>query len=542
MDLKIIVGIHIQHTRLMNSLFQHCTIDYLHKPYPSNDFLTIDNDETYGFCALHITAPDQSTTPILFHFMIDVSGSMTDIVNNGRTKMQLLIHTLTNMVHYFAENTQNVYIQVKGFDDCIHPYIDTIHVTKENVDVIIRKLAKIRPMQMTNIGLALETMRDDLKTSAISNRVGIFLTDGDATVGELSPSKLVEHIPLDIPFHFIALGTEHNPYMMYRLGHCSKYTNNWFIAEIEQTGNVYGEILYNELHRVATDAKLEIHNGRLYDYHAQEFVTTLHIGSLYADTEKHYHVITTNPDECFIMLNGNRYDSDEHIDIKITDVPPLLSMDQIESGIPRFQHLQRHFHIIQYFRLVTQIILGKARHMLLLDDHFEEKILLRGNSRLLCPMDQYTPFRETVQNFYSELSDHMESYDLSEDEYMKGLCDDISILLQTLGTDKQLKYSALREDIQGQERTCNTVTIIHETYTPCHFAPPVLSRSTTTPHRSPGRVELMNTMSQDAFDTDESQNDLSIHADVSDAEITVPPPIPKRPVHKRSISQVYSDV
>jgi hypothetical protein len=360
----------------MNYLFEHCTIDYLHKPYPSNDFLSLDDDETYGFCALHINASDKSTNPILFHFMIDVSGSMTDIVNHGRTKMQLLIHTLTNMVHYFAENTQNVFIQVKGFDDCIHPYIDTIHVTKENVDMIIRKLAKIRPMQMTNIGLALETMRDDLKTSDIANQVGIFLTDGDATVGELSPSKLVPHIPLDIPFHFIALGAEHNPYMMYRLGHCSKYTNNWFIAEIEQTGNVYGEILYNELHRVGTDAKLEIHNGRLYDYHAQTFVTTLHIGSLYADTEKHYHIITTNPDECFIMLNGNRYDNHERIDIKITDVPPLLSMDHIQSGFT-FQHSQRHFHIIQYFRLVTQIILGKARNMFLQDDNFEEIALFR---------------------------------------------------------------------------------------------------------------------------------------------------------------------
>ena len=301
----------------MNNLFEHCTIKYLQSPYPPLQFLSLEENETYGSCAVHIQSFETIQKPILFHFMIDVSGSMVDIVDNGRTKMQLLVHTLTNMVHYFAKNTQNVFIQVKGFDDCIHSYIDCVHVTEKNVDEIVSKLARIRPMQMTNIGLALKTMNDDVKSSDIEKQVGIFLTDGDATVGELSADKLAQHIPLDVPFHFIALGSEHNPYMMYRLGHYSNYTNNWFIAEIEQTGNVYGEILYNELHRIGTDAKLKIYNGQLYDYHAQDFVPSLNIGSLYTDTEKHYHIVTTNPENCYVWLQYMCYDTEKQIKIKI---------------------------------------------------------------------------------------------------------------------------------------------------------------------------------------------------------------------------------
>ena len=528
----------------MNNLFEHCTIKYLQSPYPPLQFLSLEENETYGSCAVHIQSFETIQKPILFHFMIDVSGSMVDIVDNGRTKMQLLVHTLTNMVHYFAKNTQNVFIQVKGFDDCIHSYIDCVHVTEKNVDEIVSKLARIRPMQMTNIGLALKTMNDDVKSSDIEKQVGIFLTDGDATVGELSADKLAQHIPLDVPFHFIALGSEHNPYMMYRLGHYSNYTNNWFIAEIEQTGNVYGEILYNELHRIGTDAKLKIYNGQLYDYHAQDFVPSLNIGSLYTDTEKHYHIVTTNPENCYVWLQYMCYDTEKQIKIKITDLPPLLSIDQMHSGYT-FQHSQPYFDSIQYFRLATQISLGKARNKLLQNIHVdydelndEDNILFYKKNMLPSNIDQYMPFREIVQKFYSELSEHMNLYNLNENEYMKGLCDDISILLQTIGTISQLKYSVLREDIQGQERTCNTVTIVRERYFQHDFTPTILSQSSTTPYRTPSRVDLMNTMSQDIYnnETDDQQDEIKankrkmrICTDLLFDESLVPPsPIPKK--------------
>lgn len=518
----------------MESIFKYSTIRFQQRDYPTLHSVSLDTNETYGSCMIHVDSYENSPSPILFHFMIDVSGSMIDMTENGRTKIQLLTHTLINMVHYFAETSQNVFIQVKGFDDCIHNYIDTVQVTKDNVDEIVGKLAKIRPLHLTNIGLALETMETDMKHSKISNQVGIFLTDGDVTAGEMSADVLVKYIPSDIPFHFIAFGSDHNPYLMHQLGHCSQYTNNWFITDIEQTGNVYGEILYNELHRVGENVKLEIHNGRLYDYYAQEFVTTLNIGSLYAQTEKHYHVITDNADECFVVLKCTRCDTGEYMETKITDLPPLLSEEQENDGV-RFQFMQPKFDLIQYFRLATQIYLGKARKMLFQNNPSDDGCLLNENpfchnSVKSHSIEIYIPFRAMVHEFYSIMCDNMELHKLSDNEYMKCLCDDISILLQTLGTLAQLKYCALREDVQGQERTGSTVTVIHDRNIEFDMILPVLSRSNTTPYRTPGRVDLMNTMSQSISDEPDQENDraLSIQIDIFPRAQHSPSPILRR--------------
>ena len=531
----------------MENTLEKCTINFVNKPYPENNIIPIKEDDIYGSCIIQVDPAEITTKPILFHFMIDVSGSMSDTTENGRSKIQLLIHTLTNMIHYLAENTQNVYIQVKGFDDCIHNYIDVINVSKENVDEMVNKLKKIRPLQLTNIELALNTLKNDIEYISDNRdnyqQVCIFLTDGDATAGETLPTELATNIPPTIPFHFIALGNEHNPYLMHYLGHCTKYSNNWYINEIEQTGNIYGEILYNELHRVAEQVVLEIQNGQIYDYYAQEFVTCLDLGSLYAETEKHYHILTKNSDTCFLHLKGKSCNTENNFIVKITDLPPLVSREEIEQGLS-FQYSKPHFNTMQYFRLATQIFMGKARKILLnKNELFAEKIIREKNimrhqgfiKELIKtnPIDNHTEFYNEIKNFKSNMTNFMEMYDIQDNEYMNCLCDDISMLLNTFGYIAQLKYCALREDIQGQERTCNAITMIHHNDL-CLInnlePPPQLTRTTTTPYRTPGRINLMNTMSQDIDEEkhDQKNERLSINTDILDLFDFTAPPILRR--------------
>jgi len=535
----------------MENTLEKCTIHFLKKPYPENTIIPIQEDEIYGSCVVQVDPGEIITKQILFHFMIDVSGSMSDATENGRSKIQLLIHTLINMIHYLAENTQNVYIQVKGFDDRIHNYVDITHVSKENVDEMIDQLKSIRPLHLTNIELALTTLKNDIET--ISNQdyeqVGIFLTDGDATAGETLPSNLATKIPSTIPFHFIALGNEHNPYLMHHLGHCTKYSNNWYINEIEQTGNIYGEILYNELHRVGKQVVLEIHNGQLYDYYAQEFVTCLHLGSLYSETKKHYHIFTKQPDQCFLHLKGKDCNTEQDFNVRITDLPPLISVTDIEVN-SSFQSLQPHFNTIQYFRLATQIFMGKARNLLLnknelfVDKKIHEKNIMRHRGFMkeliqTSPRDNHTDFYNEIEKFKTNMNHFMELYNIQDNEYMNCLCDDISMLLNTFGYISQLKYCALREDIQGQERTCNAITMIHNNDL-ClinNLDSPNITRTVTTPYRTPGRTNLMHTISQDIEDTENTKDteqekinneSLSINVDVLNFFDFAVPPILRR--------------
>ena len=67
---------------------------------------------------------------------------MSDIIDfkRNRSKMQLLKHTLKNILMYVAENSEDVYVQVKGFDNVIHNYIDTVLVTKENICELLKNI------------------------------------------------------------------------------------------------------------------------------------------------------------------------------------------------------------------------------------------------------------------------------------------------------------------------------------------------------------------------------------------------------------------
>ena len=44
--------------------------------------------------------------------------------------------------------------------------------------------------------------------------------------------------------HFIALGDRHNADLMQKMGNKNRFTSHWFINELEMTGSVYGEIIF----------------------------------------------------------------------------------------------------------------------------------------------------------------------------------------------------------------------------------------------------------------------------------------------------------
>ena len=88
-----------------------------------------NEQDIYGVLSFNVPSHETTTLPVFYDVMVDVSGSMSDKLCDGRTKMQLIIHTLTNILHHFAENTQNSHIQITGFDDTIHSYIKRTVVT-----------------------------------------------------------------------------------------------------------------------------------------------------------------------------------------------------------------------------------------------------------------------------------------------------------------------------------------------------------------------------------------------------------------------------
>jgi len=497
------------------------TLKYLSKPYHNLDIVPLEEDQEYGICVVHCDKQDPLEEPILFHFMIDVSGSMSDYTEKGRTKMQLLIHTLTNMIRYLSEHHEHVSIIVKGFDSKIHNYIPKTQISKENTAQIIGQLNNIFPMECTNIGLALDEMKKDMEEEKNIRQVGIFLTDGEITQGETDITTLVSKLHSEVPFHFIALGNEHNENLMYALGHASNYTFNWFINQLEQTGNIYGEILYNELHKMWENVYLEIERGTLYDYCTQEFVSRLPIKNVCGESEKHFHLFTNEADKCAVTLRGLNLRTKLQEAISITDLPPLIPQEQI-NNTSYYLHCSPYFMEIQFCRLVAQMYMGKARQSLLSNSLALNTLF---NTELLLNKEKRKALSEKIKAFSNFLEDYGKIHGLESNEFFNTLKDDMTILLQTLFTPSMLKYCGLREDNQGQQRISNAVVDIPKEHisTP-GLSRPILQRSATTPYRTPGRVNLMDSLSQDVDDVPE-RTSLNINViDYSDGD-SVPPPI-----------------
>lgn len=452
----------------------------------------------YGILSFNTITTEITDESLVFHFMVDVSGSMSDRMRDGRSKMLLIIHTLTNMFHYFAENTKNVYIEVTGFDDHIHVYIKPTKVTSENVESLIEILSTIRPLNMTNIELALETVsayvEETIEDIKRNNHVIILLTDGDSNVGQNSPNILAELIPNGISSNFIALGQDHNVDLMYALGHKNEQTSNWFINQLENTGSVYGEILYNETHRVLYDTKIKVTNGQIFDYVKGEFVDDIMLGTLSSEMKKQYHILSNTPDDCSVVITGVTMNG-KMVEVYLCDIPPLICDDDV------FDY-DIHNITKQYLRLGVQKLMADVRVYIQksknntpqprnnLFNLINKRIEMEYNS-------DYTKFNKHAKVMFQYVNDFIEKNNLQEDTLLKGLNDDLLLLLKTTNkvSIKNIQLINAREDSQGRQTSYTVDANVEDEDDSNIILSKNLQRNITSAYSTPGREDMMRVIS-----------------------------------------------
>jgi hypothetical protein len=491
----------------MTDLIQKSWIQYAHE-LPDDIYCGFDEHDNYGVLSFNTPTIDANKHEMLYHIMVDVSGSMSDTLRDGRSKMQLIVHTLTNMLHYFAENTENVIIQVSGFDDKIHPYIEPTKVSRANVQSLVTALSAMRPMNMTNIELALVTISENIEKKLVdvarNRQVVIFLTDGDSTVGENEPPKLANLVPVGVSAYFIALGDNHNSDIMYSLGHKNPYTSNWFISQLEHTGNVYGEILFNEMHRVLDHVDIEVNNGKIFDYVTGTFAVNLHIGHLSSEMKKYYHIVTDTPDECYVTIKGVDSRDGTHVEFYASDLPPLVLCTNDVTV-----HVELDAHLIQkqFMRLGVQKLMSDLRlHTDLKMERQKNLISLECYDHVELPnideaIESRREFNRRARVMKKKIKQYVDLHGIAQDEFIGGLMDDLSVVAKTT-TDlrRNIRFATAREDSQGRQTTFNTVSDMQDEDDLCigrNLNPPALQRAPTSAYRSPGRLNIMRVISSD---------------------------------------------
>ena len=370
-----------------------------------------------------------------FIFMIDCSASMSEDCADGTSKMRQIIHTLKNMILYFKENTNiQHYITINCFNEKIYNTIERCTITKDNFNEIIEKIDNIMPRASTNIELALQSIKKNVaeikQAYPQHNICNIFMTDGEATVGNCEHEILAKLVDQSITNAFIGFGIQHDEVLLNTISN----GQNYFIDKLENSGYVYGEILHDIIYKLLKNVEINVNNGLIYDFKNNVWVETLIIGEIASEANKIYHICSNNHAECVVNITADG-SSSLHIMSQHTE-------ENLIKYIYRQRTLQHLFIVKDFLKIKKDNVAAALKDGTY--KHFNPEI-----------DKQQLEIKTSLVKFIEEMKLYMSENNLCEDKIMKNLCDDIYICHRTFGTKFGNMYVSARQTSQGSQRGYN---------------------------------------------------------------------------------------
>ena len=377
-----------------------------------NTEIKMHQDETtqFGIFRFEVDKTEITEAEQEINIMLDKSGSMDEPCGDGSSKMQQIKHVTNNILRFIAKNCtkENISVSIKTFNIKVETVFEKTVITEELLDNLIKKVEKIYSNDGTDIGTALKAMHS---TATLSHN--IFMSDGDANIGETSPTILANMVNKNAFNTFVGFGVDHNPKIFMALSD-TKNSGYYFIDKVEKSGNAYGEILHGILYNCLSDVRVQITGGTIYDWKTNEWVTEIFVGNMSGETKKTFHIKSAAKEDIQIAVTGIRKGG-----------IPFSAKYAFEGNTDNLQNM--------IYRQRTQELLFKSKQM-----NNEKK--------------EISKMKEELKAFMSELKEYMKP---ANDPLLKNLCDDIAIVYRTIGTRYGQMYSSSRQTSQGNERLYN---------------------------------------------------------------------------------------
>ena len=451
------------------------------------------NDAKFGIIHLKAIEAPLTKENLEFIFMIDNSGSMSDICSDGKSKMQHIIHTLKNMIKYFKENSNiKAYVTIDTFDNSIVNVVERTNITNENFNSIIEKINEIIPRCTTNIEIALKHIMEYSKDIRIQypehKIINIFMTDGEVSEGNGSISYLSNLVDKTITNAFIGFGVDHDALLLNSLSEAEN-SGYYFIDKIESSGLVYGEILHGIFYKLLTNVKIFVENGLIYNFKNNSWKSSISIGDIVSESNKIYHVASSTPDDFKVYMTGINISENTELDI-------LISQKEPESDLTKYIYRQR-----------------TLQHLFVVSEHLKRKNI---NANVNIRFKEDKNIKTNLRKFIEEMKLYMKNNNMEDDNFLKNLCDDIYISYRTFGTRYASMFNTSRRISQGAQRcytASNTTIDSDETVLlfgnkrPQHFLNDLeeemngddidhdVSLFDSTPYLTPGATQLMRDIS-----------------------------------------------
>lgn len=382
-------------------------------------------------------------------FTIDISGSMEELGSDNKSKMLHIRRTLNNMINYFLqlESIQST-ITILIFDSITELLCYKSKINKKFLNEFKYLIKLIKPRnRKTNIEHSLKVSNYNLnKIRSEQNDencklIHIFMSDGEITMGETNIDVLKSKLYIDCNNIIIGYGYNDSLRTLEELSNSNKNNEYYFIDALENIGLVCGEIIYNIIYESVRDLKIKISNGCIYDYKDNLWKDSLEIRSLSYDKNRTFHIkhdIYETETEKDMCINNNFSINYEYYDIKLKKKKNCSVVDIV---YPKQNYINKY--VEKYFwKQIIQISMFTVK-----------KIILQKNNNMKID------YNIILNNYIIELQKYIKENHLQDDEFMKGLYDN----LYTCLTSINLKYGYIFINsqiyLQGEERAYNIKNI-----------------------------------------------------------------------------------
>ena len=539
-------------SRASEPIIQLAIINFHDKTIAVPDCLISPNlDHSFGIVDINIRDEIPIVPEIHLSYMLDRSGSMSDLCSDGRSKMTHIVHTLENMIRIFHKKTDTkISISVHSFDHHIYNDVDTIdnlsNLTQEELEVIVAQVHQILPNGSTNIEKALKAstahLEKYIKNYPSAHVVNILLTDGEITDGSDNKEHLKTLVGTDYPSIFMGYGVRHDAALLTSLASTGLHNEYRFVDNLEKAGLVYGEVIHQLLYTAIEDVSLKAEGCEIYDYLTNTWITDLALGHLVSEQKKTYQVRTLTPDKALIAIYGrtihktrmNEKLSDEIV-IQTHASPMLLTL--AKCNLTNYLFRQK----TQEFLFATKELLERQAKMEqpppYLQDVFvrysqvcrsseEEKqdqmeTIRKHNENIKERVNEKDGLKQQLKDFFKSMLDYIALKDLKEDVFFKTLCDDIYIAIKSFDTSHGMMYTSARQTSQGRQQTYTCKIVEEQVPSPVGLQRSnCLTRNNALP---PNKDDLEYELSQDDISAYSSAGVQKLMREVS-AHLPLPEP------------------
>ena len=469
-------------------------------------------DAKFGILKLNAVSMPMTQCEQEFIFMVDCSGSMSDMCSDGRNKMQHIVHTLKNMILYFKENSNiKVNITIHAFDDIIYKIVDRTEINSDNIESIIAKVNLISPRNSTNIECSLKsiktTVQNIISQYPTHNICNIFMTDGQATSGNHDVDYLVGLVDINITNAFIGFGIDHDSMLLNSMGN-GKNSGYYFIDKLENAGIIYGEILHEILYKLLVNVSISVTNGLIYDYKNNLWTDTINTNHIVSESNKIYHIASSTPEQCHILFRGQKIEHDSIMNCEFSIVKSE-DCEDLTKYVFRQRTLQTLYKINTYNIIKNDIRKNDVTKNDIFDFTHERNQVREEDEQM----------KSSLREFIEEMKKYMKDNNIENDKFMKNLCDDIYICYRMFGTRFGTMYTTARQTSQGTQRgyTVNHTPEdqIQKISLTRNIRPPRLSRQTNNAAHNiiftdsgPEGVGINEVIPYSASDDDDTFDDL----------------------------------